>query len=62
MSSEKIKTSLENKMALITVTKIYKHPLCDCCCDHKDDVLNFISYDKNNLVSEKTTVTIQGEE
>jgi len=30
-------------------------------CDHKDDVLNFVSYDKNNLVSEKTTVTIQGE-
>ena len=33
---------LENKTAQIIVTKIYEHDLCDCCCDHPDDVLNFV--------------------
>ena len=55
------KKSLEDKFALITVTEVYRHPLCDCCCDHPDDVLNFVSYDKESLVSEKTVVTIEGE-
>ena len=58
---KKKKKSLEDKFALITVTEVYRHPLCDCCCDHPDDVLNFVSYNKESLVSEKTIVTIEGE-
>tara|TARA_R100001480_G_scaffold152750_1_gene155171 strand:+ start:46 stop:210 length:165 start_codon:yes stop_codon:yes gene_type:complete len=52
--------SLEGKIAIITVTQTYEYPLCDCCCDHPDDVLNFdyTFYKK----SEKTEVTIEGEE
>ena len=33
--------SLEGKTAIITVTTTYEYPLCDCCCDHPNDVLNF---------------------
>ena len=58
----KKKKSLEDKFALITITEVYRHPLCDCCCDHPDDVLNFVSYDKESLVSEKTVVTIEADE
>lgn len=48
---------LENKTAQIIVTKIYEHDLCDCCCDHPDDVLNFVDY-KEDFVKEEIKVKI----
>ena len=50
--------TLENKTAQIVVTKIYEHPLCDCCCDAPGDVLNFVDYSED-LVSEKTEIKIK---
>lgn len=49
---------LENKTAQIIVTKIYEHDLCDCCCDHPNDVLNFVDY-KEDFVKEKIKVKIK---
>ena len=54
-----MKKSLEDKTAIITVTKTYKYPLCDCCCDHPEDVLNFDYL--AHKVDEKTEVKIEGE-
>ena len=51
---------LENKTAQIIVTKIYEHDLCDCCCDHPNDVLNFLDYE-NDFVNEKIEVKIKEE-
>jgi len=53
--------SLEGKTAIITVTTTYEYPLCDCCCDHPNDVLNFLDYD-HDFVKEKIEVKIKGEE
>ena len=55
-----MKKSLGDKTAIITITETYKYPLCDCCCDHPEDVLNFdyLAY----KVDEKTEVKIEGEE
>ena len=50
---------LENKKAQIIVTKIYERELCDCCCDSKEDVLNFLDYN-HDFVNEKIEVKIKG--
>ena len=40
---------------------IYEHGLCDCCCDHPNDVLNFLDYE-HDFISEKIEVKIKGEQ
>ena len=52
--------NLEDKMAVITITKTYEHGLCDCCCDHPNDVLNFLDYE-HDFINEKIEVKIKGE-
>jgi len=61
MSSEKIKRcgDLEDKMAVITITKTYEHGLCDCCCDDPYDVLNFLDLE-HDFKNEKIEVKIKG--
>jgi len=56
-----MKKSLEDKMAVITITKTYEHGLCDCCCDHPNDVLNFLDYE-HDFINEKIEVKIKGEQ
>ena len=51
---------LDNKMAVITITKTYEHGLCDCCCDHPNDVLNFLDYD-HDFIKEEIQVKIKEE-
>ncbi len=50
---------LEGKTAVITITKTYEMGLCDCCCDHPDDILNFFSQDETYLINEETKVKIK---
>ena len=50
---------LEGKTAVITITKTYEVGLCDCCCDHPDDILNFFSQDETYLINEETKVKIK---